>query len=671
MSSVETTWILKLKEMVSAPLQKLKTLTSELEQRTDNVAKSFSKLSAIDLMAISQSAQNLKTGIENFNQPFQKYESAMAEVSAITGVTGTALDDLGKKARESAKDFGGEATDSLNTYKTLLSRLGPDIAKSPEALEKMERNVRILSKTMGNDAVGSADALTTAMLQFGVDLSDPIAAEQEMTNMMNIMAAGAKEGAAEVTDVSAALKVTGVAASQANVSFAETNAAIQELAKGGKTGSEAGIGLRNVLGKMAGSDVIPKEALEKLESYGVNMDVVSNKSLPFTDRLRELAKAQGDATVMAQVFGVENAGSATILLNSIDAQEQLEQKIIGTNVAQEQANIVMDTAIEKKSQWKAIMDDAKIAVGSFTTSMEPYLASGANGISLMADLKNASEGYTTAMTAVKTMIGITDGVTLKSIIVGKLKAASDWAMNIATKAAAAGQWLLNAALTANPIGIVIVAIGVLVGLIAVAWNKFEGFRKIIFKGWEMMKLFGTVIKDYVVERLKGLLSGITGIGKTLLHFFKGEWSQAWEVGKQATKDLMGVDAKANALKTLSEGIPEAVEEGNKRSDAYTAGRKKKDAEVPANTTDPQTVITPTGGTPEDVNADVIVPVVKDKTTKSGGGQSSSGGVLKSIVQTLNLNNYYSVNSEMDIKKVADKVTGIIIDNLRDGVIALD
>ena len=35
-------------------------------------------------------------------------------------------------------------------------------------------------------------------------------------------------------------------------------------------------------------------------------------------RLRELKKAQGDATIMAQIFGVENAAAAQILLRSAD-----------------------------------------------------------------------------------------------------------------------------------------------------------------------------------------------------------------------------------------------------------------------------------------------------------------------------------------------------------------
>jgi hypothetical protein len=81
----------------------------------------------------------------------------------------------------------------LNAYKTILSRLGLDIAKTPTSLAGMERNVRILSKTMGGEVKGATDALTTSMFQLGVDLSNPTTASLEMSKMMNIMAAGAEE----------------------------------------------------------------------------------------------------------------------------------------------------------------------------------------------------------------------------------------------------------------------------------------------------------------------------------------------------------------------------------------------------------------------------------------------------------------------------------------------
>lgn len=55
------------------------------------------------------------------------------------------------------------------------------------------------------------------------------------------------------------------------------------------------------------------------------------------------------------------------------------------------------------------------------------------------------------------------------------------AANAASKTWVATQWLLNAALTANPIGLVIVAIAALVAGIVIAYNKSETFRDIINK----------------------------------------------------------------------------------------------------------------------------------------------------------------------------------------------
>jgi len=347
------------------------------ESFQNNASSSLSKiqrsLSATNIAAFHQNLQNVAQGFNDLNAPGLNFNSSLKDLSALTGLSGTKLDELGESARASAKEFGGNAAASINSYKMLLGRLGPDIGKSREGLTLMERNVQILSKTMGGDAAGAADALTTGMLQFGVDLSNPKNAAKEMAKMMDVMANSAQAGAAEVPQISAALKVSGVAAKQAKVSFIETNAAIQALAAGGKEGSEAGMALRNVLGKMAGEDVIPKEAADKLKALGVNMNIVSNTSLPFTARLRELKKAQGDATIMAQVFGVENAAAANILLESVDAQDQLAKTIGKTGGAQKQANEVMESSAEKIARMKASIDDAKIAFFQATGGATAYL----------------------------------------------------------------------------------------------------------------------------------------------------------------------------------------------------------------------------------------------------------------------------------------------------------
>lgn len=665
MTTANTTWELRFKDSLTSGISGVNKVIDTTEKRFNEVGKSLNKFSAIDLMAVDQSAQQIKRGLEDFNGKFMSFESGLAEVSAITGVTGDGLQDLGKKARESAQMFGGQATDSLNTYKILLSRLGPDIAKSPEALEKMEHNVRTLSKTMGNDAAGAVDALTTSMLQFRTDLTDPIAAQAEMARMMNVMAAGAKAGTAEVPELAAALKGAGVQASRSKLSFDETNASLQFLIQGGKTGAEAGNGLKNVLAKMAGEDIISKDGIAKLDKMGVNMNIVSNTALPLTTRLRELSKLSKDATGLDQVFGTENSASADILLRSIDGQEALQKQTLDTNVAQEQANIMMDTAIEKKSRLNATFDNAKIAIGEYTTAMEPYVSAGADGISVMANMTVASRGVKEGLSGVKTMLGLASNASM-------LTTAKTALMTGATGVATAAQWAWNAAMTANPIGLIVVGVVALAGVVALCWNKFEGFRNVLFKGWEMLKLFGNTIKTYVIDRFKGLLSGLSGVGKALMHFFKGEWSEAWKTGKQAANDLVGYDAAKKAANGLIDGTPKALAKGQKASDQYTAKKKAEEAKgesavklgKKAATTELET---------KGLNlAGLNDPEGKKNKAKGEGTTTGSGdnAVGKSITMTLNITNHFGVSGDLDIRKVADKVVGLINDRLRDSVISM-
>lgn len=78
------------------------------------------------------------------------------------------------------------------------------------------------------------------------------------------------------------------------------------------------------------------------------------------------------------------------------------------------------------------------------------------------------------------------------------------AASVATKAATAAQWLLNAALTANPIGIVIVAVGALVA--AIIW-MVKNWDKVIAKikeAWEWVKNFFSGTKAEAATAADGI-----------------------------------------------------------------------------------------------------------------------------------------------------------------------
>lgn len=582
MSTTTTNWVLKLFDKVSKPLRGIQQNAEKATKSGNKLGACFKRVSAIDFFAVGEGLNNLNQMLDQAIAPGSRFQSELAEVEAITGVTGEALKDLGERARASALQFGGSAADSLNNYKTLLSRLGPELSKSPELLEKMEHNVRTLSKTMGGDTVAAVDALTTGLLQYGVDLSDPIKASKEMARMMNVMAAGAKKGAAEVPQISAALKVAGVQASQSNVSFEATNAALQALAAGGKEGAQAGTALRNVLGKMAGEDVISKEAVGKLHALGVDMDIVSNTSIPLTARLKELKKAQADATLIAQIFGVENAAAANILLNSIEAQKQLKKEITGTNTASEQAAVIMDTYSEKMSRLSAWFDNIKISLFNATKAALPFLQTsldiayaGSQMGTVFSGLGPVWEGLS------KKNINLTKGLK-KTIKQSILSGVSFKSLGLSSLMASAGTWTLTGSIKALSsaiksipvVGWILAIIGALIALFSYLWKNSEKFRGFIYGTWNVIKLiFGKIwgfispILDWIGEKfvavfsgiwntVKSVFSNIWGFVKTSFNFINSLISKALSAVSGVFKSIFGgmYDSVVGVFKKLVEKV---------------------------------------------------------------------------------------------------------------------
>src|SRR5690554_662112 len=196
-----------------------------------------SKLNTIRIDSLVNNIGHAANGLNAMAAPGLALTTQLADLQSIAQLTGAELGQIEKYARESARTFGGSAANGVNSYKLLLSQLGPEIAKVPAGLKLMGDNVSILSKTMGGDTVAATEVLTTAINQFQVSTRDPIKAGNEMAKMMNIMAAAAQNGSAELPAQKQALENSGMAAKAANVSFAETASAIQILDKAGMRGS--------------------------------------------------------------------------------------------------------------------------------------------------------------------------------------------------------------------------------------------------------------------------------------------------------------------------------------------------------------------------------------------------------------------------------------------------
>ena len=548
-------------DKVTSGMNKLNGAVDKIEHSTVNMDNTFKKafgsmqrdIATIKLTSILEQVDRVATGLNTLNKPGLDLSTNMHDLQAITGVAGHKLKEIEGYARESAKTFGGSAADGAEAYKLILSQLSPEIGKVPVALKEMGKNVAITSKLMGGDTAAATEVLTTAMNQYQVSTADPIAASKEMSDMMNIMAAAAQEGSAELPQIKQALEQSGMAAKTANVSFAETNAALQVLDKAGKKGSEGGVALRNMLSTLSQGRFLPKDVKEELSAAGVDINKLGDKTLTMADRMKPLKSIMNDSALLTKLFGKENANAAVAMISGIEEQERLTTAISGTNSAYDQAAVVMKSPEEKNKRLQAQIDNFKISLFNGTNGMMAYASIIGNTTRDFSDMIPLVSG------ASKAISFMTSATKMQALWTG-----------IVTKA----QWLWNVAMTANPIGLIIAGVAALVALVAVAVTHFDSF------GAAMTILLGPIgfvigavmtLRDHwdsITTAFSGggIIAGLQRVGIVML-----------DVLLKPVQQLLELIAKIPGMGKLAGGGADAIKAMRAKMDLITPGELQKTA----------------------------------------------------------------------------------------------
>ena len=203
------------------------------------------------------------------------------------------------------------------------------------------------------------------------------------------------------------------------------------------------------------------------------------------------------------------------------------------------------------------------------------------------------------------------------------------------------QWALNTAFLASPIGWIVLAVGALTAAIVYAWNNFSGFRAFLITMWDVIKQFGTILKNFLIDRIYDMVTGLGDLASGLLKLFNGDFAGAVASFGEGIKKVSGVNALktlANSTKDVVSGISSSYNKTLKAEQAKDAKKKKQES----TSSSKSTISSPTNkGSSKVIFGE---DKKKDKKKKKGkGGRSAeeiATGGKRSMAITMNISKFF-------------------------------
>ena len=161
-------------------------------------------------------------------------------------------------------------------------------------------------------------------------------------------------------------------------------------------------------------------------------------------------------------------------------------------------------------------------------------------------------------------------------VMTQLKTVWDSIQTASTWALTAAQWALNTAFLGCPLVWIVLAIGAVVTIIAVCWNKFEGFRKVIYGVWGVIKAFGKNLFESIVEPFKQILKGLSSVGDAISSLFEGNFKEAAAHAMQGFKDIGVGMAKATPVGTVINAVSKTDFKGTYKKESQKGIKKAED-----------------------------------------------------------------------------------------------
>lgn len=480
-------------------------------------------------------ARGIGSDLMETSQAAIDFESSMADVKKVVDFdTPQQFKEMGNDILEMTKTIPMAAQDLAQ-----IVAAGGQSGIAREDLTGFAESAAKMGVAFDISAGQAGDMMAKWRTAFKMNQTEVVDLADKINYLGNTTAASAPLISDVVTRIGPLGEVGGVAAG-------EIAALGASMVGSGIQSDVAATGLKNMILALTAGESATKSQVGALKELGLSAEDVAQGMqdnaketiLKVLDAIRGLDKVK-QASVLSDLFGKESLGAIAPLLSNLDGvQDNLNKVADSSKYAgsmEGEFSARSETTANSLQLAKNNMEAFKIAIGNgLIPAMTPMISLLTQGVKWVSGIAQEFPGAASVLGTAAVSIAIFCGaVGALSTLAGTVQTVAtfvQWAKEagLATRIWTGIQWAWNAAMTANPIGVVIMGIAALIAI---------GY--VLYQNWDTISSFAATMWEGGRQAIADFCGTISNKVAEVCDWVQGKW--------QALKDFLShpIDALVN------------------------------------------------------------------------------------------------------------------------------
>lgn len=493
-------------------------------------------------------ARGIGSDLMETSQAAIDFESSMADVKKVVDFdTPQQFKEMGNDILEMTKTIPMAAQDLAQ-----IVAAGGQSGIAREDLTGFAESAAKMGVAFDISAGQAGDMMAKWRTAFKMNQTEVVDLADKINYLGNTTAASAPLISDVVTRIGPLGEVGGVAAG-------EIAALGASMVGSGIQSDVAATGLKNMILALTAGESATKSQVGALNELGLSAEDVAQGMqdnaketiLKVLNAIRGLDKVK-QASVLSDLFGKESLGAIAPLLSNLDGvQDNLNKVADSSKYAgsmEGEFSARSETTANSLQLAKNNMEAFKIAIGNgLIPAMTPMISLLTQGVKWVSGIAQEFPGAASVLGTAAVSIAIFCGaVGALSTLAGTVQTVAtfvQWAKEagLATRIWTGIQWAWNAAMTANPVGVVIMGIAALIAI---------GY--VLYQNWDTISSFAATMWEGGRQAIADFCGTISNKVAEVCDWVQGKW--------QALKDFLShpIDALVNYNQSLGSAPDVAV-----------------------------------------------------------------------------------------------------------------